>query len=206
MFVGFESVNSRSLAEMKKNQSLDDIRRAIRVVQAAGIHIHGMFVFGFDGDDWETVETTVRFAKDARLTSVQLLILTPLPGSELYLQMRDEGRITTFDWDLYDTHHVVFQPGGFTPFELQCAQVFGHTRLYSWSEGVKKLFTGRLVSAGLSFYAWNVNRVWQKGNQDYLRELAGSSRPTGATGACACLAPSGSWMDATRRPLAGKAG
>ena len=118
-----------------------------------------------------------------KLTSVQLLILTPLPGSELYRRLAGEGRITSFDWDLYDTHHVVYRPAGFTPFELQCAQMHGHTRLYTLAEGLKKLATGRLVAAGLSFYALKINRDWQKDNQQYLRKLAAESAPAGLAGA-----------------------
>ena len=190
VFIGFESVNPKSLTEMKKGQSLEDIRHAIRVVQEAGIHIHGMFVFGFEEDNWDTVEATVSFARKMKLTSVQLLILTPLPGSELYQRLGAEKRITSFDWDLYDTHHVVYRPAGFTPFELQCAQVYGHTRLYALPESLKKLATGRLVAAGLSLYAWKINRDWQKNNQHYLRELAADSSP----------ADLGGWTDASRRP------
>jgi radical SAM superfamily enzyme YgiQ (UPF0313 family) len=174
VFIGFESVNPASLKEMKKNQNLEDIRRAIQVVQGARIHIHGMFVFGFEGDNWETVEATVRFARQTRLTSAQLLILTPLPGSELYQKLQAEGRITSYDWDLYDTHHVVYQPEGFTPFELQRAQIYGHTQLYALAQSLRKLLTGRWVSAGLSLYAWNINRAWQKKNRGYLRKLADS--------------------------------
>jgi radical SAM superfamily enzyme YgiQ (UPF0313 family) len=182
VFIGFESVNPRSLAEMKKNQSLADIRNAIDVVQGAGIHIHGMFVFGFDGDNWDTVEATVCFARERKLTSVQLLILTPLPGSQLYQQLCSEGRITSFDWELYDTHHVVYRPAGFTPYELQRAQIYGHTRLYTLPEGIRKLACGKWVAAGLSFYAWKINRDWQKGNQTYLRTLAATSFPSGPAG------------------------
>jgi radical SAM superfamily enzyme YgiQ (UPF0313 family) len=182
VFIGFESVNPQSLTEMKKSQSLEDIGKAIEIVQRAGIHIHGMFVFGFDADNWDTVKATVSFARKRRLTSVQLLILTPLPGSKLYQQLRAEGRITSFDWELYDTHHVVYQPMGFTPYGLQCAQIYGHTRLYRLREGVRKLVSGRWVAAGLSFYAWKINRDWQKGNQEYLRLLAAGSVPAGSAG------------------------
>ncbi len=203
VFIGFESVNAGSLAEMKKNQDLDDIASAIRVVQAAQIHIHGMFVFGFDEDDWATVEATLAFVRRMRLTSVQLLILTPLPGSELYRRLEGEERIESVDWDLYDTHHVVFRPARFTPFELQCAQVYGHTQFYALPETIKKLATGRLVAAGLSFYAWKINREWQKRNQPYLRELARASQPSGfVTGSARRLAKevASGWTDASRRP------
>jgi radical SAM superfamily enzyme YgiQ (UPF0313 family) len=201
VFIGFESVNPKSLAEMKKNQTLEEIHSAMRVVQDAGIHIHGMFVFGFEEDDWQTVEATVRLAREMKLTSVQLLILTPLPGSELYQRLAGEGRLTSRDWDLYDTHHVVFRPTGFTPFELQCAQVYGHTQLYTLPEGLKKVVTGRWVAASLSFYAWKINRDWQKGNQPYLRELAVNSLPASAE--AGNLAPNNGrgWTDASRRPM-----
>jgi radical SAM superfamily enzyme YgiQ (UPF0313 family) len=175
VFIGFESVNPTSLKEMHKGQDLDDIHNAIRVLHGAGIHIHGMFVFGFEGDTWGTVEATVQFIRQMKLTSVQLLLLTPLPGSQLYRQLVADERILSFDWDLYDTHHVVYRPSGFTPFELQSAQINGHTQLYALAEGLKKLATGRWVSAGLSFYAWKLNRDWQKRNAAYLRALADAS-------------------------------
>lgn len=201
VFIGFESVNPKSLKEMKKNQSLEDIQNAMRVIQGAGIHIHGMFVFGFEEDDWPTVEATVRLAREMKLTSVQLLLLTPLPGSELYERLSREGRLASRDWDLYDTHHVVFRPTGFTPFELQCAQVYGHTRLYTLPEGLKKVVTGRFVAAGLSFYAWKINRDWQKSNQPYLRQLAAASHPNGAGNDGSSHLAGDGWIDAARRPL-----
>jgi radical SAM superfamily enzyme YgiQ (UPF0313 family) len=201
VFIGFESVNPKSLTEMKKSQTLEEIRNAMRVIQGAGIHIHGMFVFGFEDDDWQTVEATVRLAREMKLTSVQLLILTPLPGSELYERLAGEGRFTSRNWDLYDTHHVVFRPKGFTPFELQCAQVYGHTQLYTVPEGLKKVATGRWVAAGLSFYAWKINRDWQKGNQPYLRELAAGSLPVSADAVNLAANNGSGWTDATRRPV-----
>jgi len=89
-------------------------------------------VFGFDDDDWNTVEATVDFARRMKLTSVQLLILTPLPGSELYGRLGAQARITSRDWDLYDTHHVVFRPGGFTAFDLPArASVWTYAALYA---------------------------------------------------------------------------
>jgi radical SAM superfamily enzyme YgiQ (UPF0313 family) len=160
-----------------------------------------MFVFGFEGDDWETVETTIRFIRQMKLTSVQLFLLTPLPGSDLFRRLVAEERIASFDWGLYDTHHVVYCPRGFTPFELQCAQVCGHTLLYALPEGLKKLATDRWVSAGLSFYAGKINRDWQRGNQDYLRRLAADlRRPASAGRETWHPSPEVGWTDATRRP------
>ena len=81
LFIGFESVNPKSLREMKKKQTLQDIYKAIKILQKNRIHIHGMFVYGFDSDNWQTIRETVNFAKKAKLTSTQFLLLTPLPGT-----------------------------------------------------------------------------------------------------------------------------
>ena len=51
VFVGFESIDSGSLKEMKKKESLEDIDNAVRIFHKYGIAIHGMFIFGFDTDD-----------------------------------------------------------------------------------------------------------------------------------------------------------
>jgi radical SAM superfamily enzyme YgiQ (UPF0313 family) len=171
VFIGFESVNPVSLREMKKKQDLEDIIAAINALKKRRIHIHGMFVHGFDGDDWSSVEATVAFAKKVQLTSYQFMILTPLPGSEFYRRTADEGRLLTGDWSLYDTHHVVFRPKRFTPPELQWAQLYSHRKLYSAFQIMKKLLKGNLVGAGLSIYAHRLNGSWQRKNRDYLRMI-----------------------------------
>ncbi len=171
VFIGFESVNPESLKEMKKKQTIGEIESAIKVLKENKIHIHGMFVHGFDEDSWASVEETVAFAKRVQLTSYQFMILTPLPGSDFYRKMYEAGRILTTDWSLYDTHHVVFKPKNFSPPELQWAQIYSHKRLYSFLEISKKIIHGNLVSLGLSIYAHRLNRNWQKKNSGYLKMI-----------------------------------
>ncbi len=171
VYVGFESVNPRSLLEMRKAQSVEELERAVRVFHAAGIHIHGMFVFGFDQDDAETVRATVAWAKKARLMSTQFLILTPLPGSEFYERAAAENRIAFKDWSLYDAHHAVFQPARFTLADLQWAQIKSHSRFYSFPQQVRKFFAGRWLDLGLAHYARVLNKTWKRRNRTFLKAL-----------------------------------
>lgn len=171
LFIGLESVNPESLEAMHKQQTIEDITSAIRVIQNHRIHIHGMFVYGFDQDDWDTVKETVKFAKKARLTSTQFLILTPLPGSEFYRKIAEENRIRFTDWSLYDAHHAVFNPKRFTLARLQQAQTFSHAKFYSKWESIKKFFQGRWFALGLAHYARGLNRFWKKKNRLYLKVL-----------------------------------
>lgn len=169
LYIGFESVNPESLKEMKKKQTVEEITRAVKVLRRHKIHIHGMFVYGFDEDDWKTVKKTVRFAKKTKLTSSQFLILTPLPGSEFFNKVVEQGRILLTDWALYDAHHAVFKPSRLSLARLQKAQIFSHKRFYSLLEIVKKFFRGKWIDLGLAHYARNLNRLWQKKNKTFLK-------------------------------------
>jgi len=171
VYIGFESVNPDALEGMNKHQTVAEIVRAVKVFRRHRIHIHGMFVLGFDQDDWKTVRKTVRFAKKARLTSTQFLILTPLPGSAFYDQIASENRIRFHDWTLYDAHHAVFQPARFSLPDLQKAQIFAHRKFYSLKESARKLISGQWLGVGIAHYARNLNRMWKRRNRTFLRAV-----------------------------------
>jgi radical SAM superfamily enzyme YgiQ (UPF0313 family) len=171
VYIGFESVNPESLDAMNKKQTVADLIQAVRVLRRHRIHIHGMFVLGFDQDDWKTVKKTVRFAKKARLSTTQFLILTPLPGSEFYNRMKAEDRLRFRDWALYDAHHAVFEPARFSLPDLQKAQLFCHRKFYSLKQTARQLIAGEWLSVGVAHYARRLNRMWKRRNKTFLRAL-----------------------------------
>jgi radical SAM superfamily enzyme YgiQ (UPF0313 family) len=171
LYIGLESVNPRSLMSMKKNQTVEQIRDAVRVIQRHRIRIHGMFVYGFDDDDWRTVKKTIKFAKKTGISSSQFLILTPLPGSQLYKRILSQGRLIFKDWSLYDAHHVVFRPAKFTFMALQKAQIISHKKFYSLKRSVKKFFQFKWIELAIDHYARKLNRMWEKKNQTFLKAM-----------------------------------
>ena len=172
VYIGFESVNPASLTKTRKKQTVADLFRAVRVLRQHHLHIHGMFVLGFDDDNWQTVKRTVRFARKARLFSTQFLILTPLPGSELYARMVSAGRIQFHDWALYDAHHVVYQPARFSLFDLQRAHLYAHRKFYSLRSLLRKLLAGQWLGVAVTHYARKLSRMWVRRNRLYLRAVA----------------------------------
>ncbi len=172
VFIGFESVNPQSLKAMKKGQTVAEIAQAVKVLRRKGIRIHGMFVYGFDEDDWRTVRRTVRFAKKARLTSSQFMILTPLPGSDFFGKISAQQRIRFRDWNLYDAHHVVFEPTKLAPLDLQRAQIYSHKKFYSLATSLRKLINFKWLDIGIAHYARKLNRHWLKVNRTYLTVLS----------------------------------
>jgi radical SAM superfamily enzyme YgiQ (UPF0313 family) len=132
LFIGFESINSRTLEEYNKRQDLEDIISCIRTVRYHGIHIHGMFVLGAETDDVKTIYETVDFAQGHGIDTVQIMILTPLPGTPLFNDMMKSGRLLHTDWSKYDVQHVVFKPRRMSPANLQMETLRAMGRFYSW--------------------------------------------------------------------------
>lgn len=174
VYVGFESINPRTLKLFQKKQDLDKIERSIERFHAHGIKIHGMFVIGSDEDDLETLDATSAFAKARKLESVQFMILTPTPGSPDWDQLYASGHneLLTRDWSLYDGHHVVHQPRKMSPYELQVGAMRAMRRFYSWGNILRSLAIRRDVfTAGIQLYGKRLIRKWYKVDAGYVATL-----------------------------------
>ncbi len=163
VYLGLESVNQATLDSYEKAQSVADIETAIKVLHEYGIKTHGMFVLGADTDDVQTVRDTVDFAIRNRIDTVMLNILTPLPGTVQYAQLEAAGRIFDRRWELYDAHHVVFQPARMTPYELQVEVLRGYMRFYSLRSWLRYVFTFQFTKK-LLFHTWGmmIIRRWRR--------------------------------------------
>jgi radical SAM superfamily enzyme YgiQ (UPF0313 family) len=132
VYVGFESVNPKTLENFNKKQSVADIEKSIKVFHDNNIRVHGMFIFGSDEDDKDVFEPTLDFCNQNQIDTVQYMALTPLPGTYTYNQLKKEGRLLHHDWERYDGMHVVFKPKKMTPFELQKGIVDTYKNFYSY--------------------------------------------------------------------------
>ncbi len=171
VFVGFESINPMTLSLYNKHQKVDDIIDCIRTFKKASINIHGMFVFGGDTDDIETIRNTQKFAKRLDINSVQFLMLTPLPGTPVFEELKQQGRIIHTDWAKYDAHHAVFEPRLMTAFELHTETLRAMAGFYSWKTILKNLLHGNLFYSFVSLYGKRSLNKIKTPSKKYLRDL-----------------------------------
>lgn len=170
-YIGFESINPRTLEAYNKSQDLDDIVRCIKAVKDHGIYIHGMFVLGADTDDVDTIRKTADFAIKLGIDTVQFVILTPLPGTPFFYEMRDEGRLLHTDWSKYDAHHIVFRPKELDPVTLQIETLKAMARFYSWKYILKNLAKFELFYAGIGLYGKRAIKKGLKEIYSYLDSI-----------------------------------
>lgn len=120
LFMGLESVSENQLKKMRKlPDNIHKVEEAIKKIKGLGIHLHASMVFGFDTDTKSTFPETLEFLMRNNISTVSFNILTPYPGTRIYQQFKQEGRLLTTDWECYDHTTVVFKPKHMTPFELQ---------------------------------------------------------------------------------------
>ena len=168
LYIGFESINPKTLALYNKKQSVKDIEEAIDTLHEFGIRIHGMFVFGSDEDTKDTIRNTVKFAKRNNLDSVQFMVLTPLPGTNFFNKMERDGRVITKDWSLYDAHHVVFRPEKMSFYELQLETINATAEFYSWGQILKRIMKFDFFNVYIKSYGHKLTKKWLKKNRYFI--------------------------------------
>jgi len=133
LFVGFETFSPKNLQQSNKKQNLKkDYEAAANRLHSLGVMINGSFVFGLDDDDKDVFKRTVDWGVQNALTTSTYHILTPYPGTKLYQDLDNQGRIITDNWDLYDTRHVVYETTKLTPEELKAGYDWSYKSFYSW--------------------------------------------------------------------------
>ncbi len=175
--VGFESVNAKTLQAYDKKQSIDDIIRAIRSFHKKKIKIHGMFVLGSDNDNENTIRGTLKFSIKHKIDTIQMAVLTPLPGTKVHEELHAQKRIFSYDWSLYDGQHVVFNPKLLSAQELQLKVFDAYTKFYSLSKFLSLLLKMHFRNAIFRFMGYRIIREWVEHNHGmrWLSEVRPSS-------------------------------
>ena len=107
---GYESGSDRLLKAMNKKVTVEDHKRATRAVKRNGIAIRVQIMFGYPGENKESIDETIKFFEEIEIPPRRFNILTPLPGSEIYDECLTKKIIT--DEDKY-LEKVSASEGGF---------------------------------------------------------------------------------------------
>jgi len=135
LFIGFENVCKNSLALLDKNKWKANIaeryEKLIEVIHKAGIYLWGSFMFGTDLDDTSVFQNTLDFTMKNGIYSGSFTIMTPLPGTQLFKEMENKGRILDYDWSRYTFWDVIYKPKLMTPEELAKGVAWIYSEFYS---------------------------------------------------------------------------
>ena len=97
--VGVESGSDRILKLMKKGLTINQINEKINQIKELGFDVNAFFIIGYPGETEEDILQTIRFAKSLPLARVAFYSFLPLPGTEIYEQLRQSKEIDEPQWD-----------------------------------------------------------------------------------------------------------
>jgi len=139
LFIGFESINEKSIISANKKQNqVKEYENLIAFLHENGIMVNASMVFGFDHDEVSVFEDTLNWLVKNKVETMTAHILTPYPGTGLYKQLLQEGRIIDFNTKRYNTSNVVFQPKNMTKEELTSGYLWIYKEFYSLKNILKR--------------------------------------------------------------------
>ena len=116
--LGIESPNPQTLELMNKKNSLDDVKKAIGLLERQGIGAEGYFIIGHHTENETDTMAYPEFAKSLGLKQSLFMSMTPYPGTQIFEEYRSEGNITSTDWDLYNNFSPVVRTSAMETSDL----------------------------------------------------------------------------------------
>jgi hopanoid biosynthesis associated radical SAM protein HpnJ len=132
LLVGYESGNQKILHNIKKGLLVDVARQFTKDCHELGIVIHGTFILGLPGETKETIQETLKFAKDINPHTIQVSLAAPYPGTFLYKQAKENGWLYNEEIDLLTNEGTQIAPLNYPHL--------GHTEIFEAVEDFYKKF------------------------------------------------------------------
>ncbi|HEY5555530.1 B12-binding domain-containing radical SAM protein [Acetobacterium sp.] len=100
---GVESGSNRILERLHKNIKVDEIREKIKIAHKY-VKVFGFFMIGIPGETEKDVLKTFELAKELNLDTSAWSIYSPLPGSLLYNELVNEGKVKKANFEFEAIH------------------------------------------------------------------------------------------------------
>jgi radical SAM superfamily enzyme YgiQ (UPF0313 family) len=100
-YIGAESGSQRVLNMIRKGISLDQVKKSVKLVKDAGIHLVLSFVLGIPHETTREVSATINMACKLDPDIAQFTVCTPYPGTPLYDEADRNGWLNSSSWKDY---------------------------------------------------------------------------------------------------------
>ena len=182
--VGFETISTTALKEMKKGANLKlgigNYKRAVDIFHSYGIAVMGAFIIGNDFESFEYYKKLADFLVKSNIDIVQITMLTPLPGTRLMEDMQAANRLVQVnfpqDWDKYRFSYMVHKPAGIDVDEIYTGGNYIKNHLYTFPHFQRRLINSfRNLKNTTNFLAvLKMNQAFKRGwkNSHYFKNYS----------------------------------
>lgn len=162
--LGFESLSPRVITSIRKHRTNEPAlyKELVDRAHKRGLAVQGYFIVGFDEDGPEVFEPLAEFILECDIEVPNVHTLIPYPGTQVFRQFEQEGRLLHRNWARYDSAagFVVYQPRQMSVVELREGYLWTKERIFSRRAILKRLIGSRTWrTAPLSLH---FNRQWRR--------------------------------------------
>lgn len=172
LFIGFDSINGqRVIRKIPRTGDPQEIYvQAIRNIVGKRMAVVGAFVFGFDNDDSDVFARCLDVVRRGGANLVNFSVLVPYPGTPVFERLKQEGRITEWDWSKYISPNVCFEPKRMSSAELHEGTLWAQREFFSLGHVIKNaVLTSQKLGWGRGLLSLKLNlaqrRNWGKGSR-----------------------------------------
>jgi len=168
LLIGFESLEGDKLRSVRKTVNVTvDYARLLAELRKRGIVVYGTFLFGLPGDTEETFRNGVRFAVDQKLFMAAFNHVVPFPGTPLYDEYEEEGRLLFDRWWLerdFRFGQSPFRPDCIGPRELEMGCHRARQSFYALPSIVRRgtEFSANCAGLEIARLYWGINLLMRK--------------------------------------------
>lgn len=161
---GLESTSRESLDSVSKSWADPlEYEELLGNIRAAGIDVSTEMIVGADGDTVESISAMADFIEKNKIVVPRFYILTPIPGTVLYENMKRENRICNDNIYSYNGTEAVHIPMKLSPEELTEAYWDLYNRVFTMRSIVKRtiLQSNFFRKPGMSLFYFFVNLYYR---------------------------------------------
>jgi anaerobic magnesium-protoporphyrin IX monomethyl ester cyclase len=114
--LGTEAAAQLNLDRFNKETTIEQNKKAIRLLREAGIVTEAQFIVGLENETAETLEETYRMARDWNPDLANWAMYTPWPFSDLFQELGD--KVEVFDFEKYNFVTPIMKPEAMDRAEL----------------------------------------------------------------------------------------
>lgn len=126
--LGTEAAAQLKLDLFNKETTIEENKRAIRLLREAGIVTEAQFIVGLENETVETLEETYQMARDWQPDLANWAMYTPWPFSDLFKELGD--KVEVFDFDKYNFVTPIMKPESMDRATLLDRVMHNYRRFY----------------------------------------------------------------------------
>jgi anaerobic magnesium-protoporphyrin IX monomethyl ester cyclase len=108
VWMGAESGSQTVLDAMEKGMRVETVSDACRNLRAHGMHVGLFLQFGYPGETWQDIQSTIRMVRQTRPDDIGVSVAYPLPGTKFYNLVSAQLGAKK-NWDHSDDLAMMFQ-------------------------------------------------------------------------------------------------